>query len=526
MPLTLGIDMGTRNIKAAIYEGSFGRFNLQGFHSTPVAQDDRQLQARQLEAVEILIQEVTGSLNFTSVISFPCDNLSTRQITLPFSDQNRIKQILPYQLEDQIPFDIEDVTTPYRILSLENDQSDLFTIIVPNEKIRDYLLEYQAIGVDPKHLLVDADVLSNFSDGSIQVIIDLGYRRTTCTLCRDGKAIDFRAVPVGLQKIVNNLHSELNLSLEETEELLQLTNFSPNSVLEKSDHSQTVIQNSFNALQMSIRRVLIAFEEGHQLDIDQVLMCGGGAELKGIIEAFQEDLGVPVEKTPIPLQMQEHEADLRFALAYQIGQKATGETHGREFDLRMDDFAYQGNVAGLKKVSKLIGILIAVVFLLGTANFAYQWSQNNAAIGEVENDIIAEIKKTMPETESLELNASAARGLLQGEVEEMQEQVKKLGSITSDTPPTLSLMHELSIGMPSPDKAKIDVSELIIAKNKITAKAKTDSYETASLIVNSIKKRPPLKQAQKSNETKRRQQVEFTIVIPLGEPQTTEEKEE
>ena len=79
--------------------------------------------------------------------------------------------------------------------------------------------------------------------------------------------------------------------------------------------------------------------------------------------------------------------------------------------------------------------------------------------------------------------------------------------------------------MPDPQKAKIDVSELVISKNKITAKAKTDSYETASLIVNSIKMRPKLKLAQKSNEAKRRQQVEFTIVIPLGE-QKTEEPED
>jgi len=526
MPLTLGIDVGSRTIKAAVYEVSFGRFNLQGFHSTPVSQDERRLQTRQLEAVEILLKEVTGSLSFTSVISFPCDNLSTRQITLPFSDQNRIKQILPYQLEDQIPFDIEEVTTPYRILSLQDEQSDLFTVIVPNNSIRDLLLEYQAIGLDPKHLIVDADVLSNYSDGSIQTIVDVGYRHTTCTLCRDGKAIDFRAVPFGLQFILDNLQNTLNLSLEETEELLQLTDFSPTAILEKTENDHPIIQQSFAKLQMAVRRVLIAFEDAHSLDIDQVLLCGGGAELKGIIEAFQEDLGVPVNLTPIPLQMQEHEADLRFALAYQIGQKATGETHGREFDLRTDNFSYQGNVAGLKKLSKVLAIIVAIFFVLGTANFIYQWSSGKDKIAKLETEIITEIKKTMPETENLELNASAARGLLQGEVEEMQDQVKKLGSITSDVPPILSLMHELSAGMPSSDKAKIDVSELVIAKNKITAKAKTDSYETASLIINSLKKRPPLKQAQKSNETQRRQQIEFTIIIPLGEPQSTEKKEE
>ena len=117
MALLLGVDIGSRTIKTSIFDGSFGRYKLQGFRSARVPEDDRPLAIRQQNALLELLRTINQTQSISGVIGFPCKDLSTRKVTVPFTDKLKINQILPYQIEDQIPFDIDDVKLAHRTLS-------------------------------------------------------------------------------------------------------------------------------------------------------------------------------------------------------------------------------------------------------------------------------------------------------------------------------------------------------------------------------------------------------------------------
>ena len=69
MHLMLGIDIGHRNIKASIFEGSFGRYKLQGFRTAQIPEDERAVEVRQDEALDELMRSIDTL--FSTLIAHP-----------------------------------------------------------------------------------------------------------------------------------------------------------------------------------------------------------------------------------------------------------------------------------------------------------------------------------------------------------------------------------------------------------------------------------------------------------------------
>ena len=104
---------------------------------------------------------------------------------------------------------------------------------------------------------------------------------------------------------------------------------------------------------------------------------------------------------------------------------------------------------------------------------------------------------------------------MQEEITIANDKLEKLGTITASEPPMLTLVKAISEGMPPHEKARIDVSEMIISKTSINLKAETDGFQTATEIEQALKKHPRFKQAQKADEKSMRDGIRFSIIIPL-----------
>ena len=91
--------------------------------------------------------DLTGTI---CSVSLPPGSVSYRTIQLPFSDRKKIQQVLPYEIEPQLPYPVEDLVIDYYIMSPHrSDHSDLIAASVQKTSLETLLAVLTPLGIDP-----------------------------------------------------------------------------------------------------------------------------------------------------------------------------------------------------------------------------------------------------------------------------------------------------------------------------------------------------------------------------------------
>ena len=99
-----------------------------------------------------------------------------------------------------------------------------------------------------------------------------------------------RTFPMGIGVLQTTLEEKFNLGPHEAEELILNTHIG-NTDPFSDEQTQQLIQQFVERMLTGIRRILISFEDSHNVEIEEVFICGGGSELNGLQEVMEEDLG-------------------------------------------------------------------------------------------------------------------------------------------------------------------------------------------------------------------------------------------
>ncbi len=561
MARIVGLDLGHRTVRAAVFEGSFGRFQLVAYHEVPVAQDldaPPDLVSR-LAALDILRGglEVAGSTSWSA--TFPAESTSLRTIALPFSDRTQVEQTLQFEVENQVPFDLDDMVVTHRIIEVTEAGSEVLVGLAPKAMVGPLLAGLSDLGADPKVLLLDADLLAHHSDEGVQAVIDLGHTRTLVALCKDGHMIAGRALSHGGRDLTVAIASALDLDFETAERRkhhiglgrdeastveLELDNAwedaedtRPGQVIGEWDEETTasrglnvaptaglagsernpeaILRDAMVPLLSDLRATLISFEDSLSVEVGEVLLCGGGAETRGLRDLLGEVLGVGVRVVYPSDEAAEAGGPGRLALCHAAGMRG-GAGKGRMLDFRTGEFGFRGDLALLGTVVRYGVLAAAALVALGIGWFGFSVASLNAEISSVEDEIAESVLATFPDVPADRVSdPSMAVAIMQEKTLETTTWVETLGAVIVSEPPTLSVYDKVSRFVPPPNEARIDVSEMAVSPGSVSIKAETDSYEAAARIEAALQKVPEFRQASKGDEKKVRENILFTITIPL-----------
>lgn len=556
MARVLGIDLGAWAVKVAVLEGSFGRLSLQALHSRRVPAEPGtvpELEAR-LEALRTLMEEEELQGFGAVAAAWPAHRSSLRVVKLPFDDRAKVARILPFEVENYVPFEVEDKVLEHRIIQREEGSCRVLSCLADREEIRALLEGLRELGLDPRHLALDADIHSIWTAGEpgVRAILDIGYSRSVITLLVDGVAHDARAVVHGGRQIDHALCKSLNLSPEAAEAYRRaaVLGSSPDTavpvevgwegdentvpgvpapvapddgaLVQKAgppdpDAVARALREAMLELIAELRTTLITFEDRHVVEVEEVLLTGGLAAARGLPTLVSHELGVPVRMIAIPEPARGGDSEHSFALAWALGQRAAGSVKGQPLELRQGELAHHSGLAVLRNLASY-GAAAAVFFVL--AMVAVALTQRGALNGEiqaVEREIGDVVAQTFPEADPKVLgDPSMAVAIMQEGTLSTAQKVQALQAAIRGEPPGLTLLKEISEAMPSPEEATIDVRELVLSETVVTLKADTDGYEAAAKIEASLQRSARFQHATKGDEKKRGEKVQFDISIPLG----------
>ena len=114
MSTWLGIDIGTTAVKVAAIRTAYRKVQLVGLASVEVAQAGGVTEAL-TQAARAAMGGHAG-LGDAIAIALEGQRGTVKVVGLPASAQKQIAEVLPFELESVLPFDIEEAVFDYRVL--------------------------------------------------------------------------------------------------------------------------------------------------------------------------------------------------------------------------------------------------------------------------------------------------------------------------------------------------------------------------------------------------------------------------
>lgn len=221
----IGLDRGTSAIKAVLLEKSFRGYEVKGVRMIPVPQDGSSPPSE--EAIQAAVSTLVAEFDPEAVgyvVAASGSDVSTWMLQLPFTDQRRIEQTLPFELENYVSFDLDDMILDYEVVRTVGEKSRVAAALIPKSRMTTVLRSLNTLKIDPQAMVLDSYALTYVppvKEGGERpvAIIDMGHTQTLVTV-RLGQTPDFlRTLQVGGLQVTQALMDAFQVSFHTAEQM-------------------------------------------------------------------------------------------------------------------------------------------------------------------------------------------------------------------------------------------------------------------------------------------------------------------
>jgi type II secretory pathway component PulL len=191
-----GLDIDARSVRAVLVT-----LDLRGKERVKAAAGIDISEAGGLGEAIRRIFENKAFRQATCISAISAEDVSFRNLTLPFTDEKKIRQALPYALEPMLQTPIEDGIIDFKVVHAR-DKAEIFAAVVSRELVRERLGMLagngQAVAVlDIETVPVAAVLAARCSPSDAGVVIDVGERKTVAVWFSSKKILHVRCFAFG-----------------------------------------------------------------------------------------------------------------------------------------------------------------------------------------------------------------------------------------------------------------------------------------------------------------------------------------
>src|SRR2546428_3111671 len=178
----LALDLGSHTLKAALIEST-----LRGCQVLGLFRQQRDPGRSLAEQIRDLCE--VHDLHGDTVLScLPGDAVTHRFLSLPFARSRQLEQTVPFELESQIPFNLEQVLVDFQVVQRTDEGVTVLAVAAPRLTLTEHLDTLKEAGLDP--VVVSLSPLAplallHLADGEAkgtEVLLDIGENRTSVVL--------------------------------------------------------------------------------------------------------------------------------------------------------------------------------------------------------------------------------------------------------------------------------------------------------------------------------------------------------
>jgi len=303
----IGLDIGSRNIKAVQLKEVKGGFQLVKFGIAPLSTelivDGSILDApRVVEAIKELISKSNIKAKDVTISVSGHASVIIKRITFPLMSEKEMHESIKFNAEQYIPFNIEDVNMDYQILGQwpKENKMDVLIVAVKKDKVNEYISVTRDAGLNPVIVDVDAFALENMYEVNYEInaasnvaLVNIGASMININILKGGVSIFTRDSSVGGDLISETIQRELNISYNDAERLKAGETIEG---LSQEDITSALIV----ATEDVIGEVLRTFDyfrstSNYAEDVNEVILSGGCSLMKDFISLLSEKIGLEIK---------------------------------------------------------------------------------------------------------------------------------------------------------------------------------------------------------------------------------------
>jgi general secretion pathway protein L len=372
----VGLKIEKGLVAAAVVEKGFRQNELTGSFSQPFATD--------AELVEILKDRSREWGGAKIVSSIPGQLFSQRLVSFPFADRKRVEKALPFEIEDGLPFPLDDIVIDHLVLdggqsakgAGASKEASVLAIMLPKTVLKQHLDLLASAGIDPQSIVPSYVGLYSLSEM---------IKSEGCTLLNCGKDLCLRSNGTvkalrsfsGLGPTASLRHTVQSLETEQKERVEKVS--------------------------------ILCMDDGTQ---DELTALGI------VVEQITPELGGKKAVDPVSLGI---------ALSEQV-------------NFRKGEFSYRLADEGAHRRKRTLIIAGAAAAVLFAANLGVKYYLIQSSYGKLDQEIRAIYHQAVPDAK----NAADPVRMLKSSLDEARKKFGVLGTGTS----ALDVMKAVTDGIP------------------------------------------------------------------------------
>ncbi len=296
-----GIDLGQCALKAVKLQASGDKVELQEVfiheHPQMLTGSEADSQALIRSALEALIAKHDVRKEQV-VVTVPGQITLTRFAKMPPVEMKKIPDMVNYEAQQQIPFDMDEVVWDYEILSPKDSPDvEVGIFAIRKELVRAQLAHYTAVGIHP--MLVQSAPLATFNsmkfdgqlEGQTTLLMDIGAQSIDLIIV-EGSGLWSRVIPMGGNSFTDALVKSFKLAFPKAE-ALKRTAATSKYARQILQAMRPVFADLVGQVQQSIG---FYTSTRRQSEIQRVIGLGRAFGLPGLQKFLQQNLQLQVDR--------------------------------------------------------------------------------------------------------------------------------------------------------------------------------------------------------------------------------------
>ncbi|MFH1451167.1 MAG: type IV pilus assembly protein PilM [bacterium] len=311
-----GLDISDLSFKIAKLRNEKGSFVLTSYIEQEIQSgivEDGEIKNENLlaKAIKKAVKEVKGEKLKTkyAIVSLPEEKAFVQVIQMPQMNREELQKSVRFEAENYIPLPFSESCLDFQIVQpLYNhlDHTDVLISAFPRVIADKYVQAVKKAGLVPLVFEVESQAVSraivkNKVSPFPILLIDFGAVKSGFIIF-SGHSLRFTSsIPVSSSKFTAAIAKNLNVSTEEAERLKK-----EYGLTRKSKEGEAVFESLIPALTdlMEQVKIHIRYYQTHSFHehlaladhtVKKILICGGGANLKGLTDFISKELFLPVE---------------------------------------------------------------------------------------------------------------------------------------------------------------------------------------------------------------------------------------
>ncbi|MDA9793308.1 pilus assembly protein PilM [Bacteriovoracaceae bacterium] len=302
----ISIDIGTYSVK--FVESNIDKKKITHFGMREIVLSQYHDQYPDLSTHDLQLKVTSKYLNEVEdevkiIFQAPNTILTNRFLELPVKNKKKAELMIPFQLEENIPYLINDIQRAHTVFS-EGDGCHSLVSFAQNQEFADEFNGLAANGIIPTVLTSETSCIDNFfahqSYAGAYMILDIGHTTTKGYIFLNNKLISSHISYIAGRNINESIST--TYKIEEDEAIIykhQNCFFLTEKQYESVDENQKIfaklMNQTFTPLLHDIKRWELGFRVKHGLKVSNIYLCGGTSNIKNINNYITQKSGIKTQ---------------------------------------------------------------------------------------------------------------------------------------------------------------------------------------------------------------------------------------